>query len=79
VNTARKAALVLATAGIAAGASAGSAFADSGAQGASTNSPGIISGNTAQVPIHIPINLCGNTISIIGLLNPATGNACQAQ
>jgi hypothetical protein len=54
------------------------AIADSGAQGASTNSPGIISGNTAQVPIHIPINVCGNSINVVGLLNPSTGNSCQA-
>ncbi|MEK8170620.1 chaplin [Streptomyces sp. M19] len=32
--------------------------------------PGVISGNTIQVPVHIPVNLCGNTIDIVGLLNP---------
>ncbi|KUN32217.1 MULTISPECIES: chaplin [Streptomyces] len=55
---------------------AGPAFADSGAQGAAANSPGFLSGNVVQVPIHIPINVCGNTISVIGLLNPAAGNTC---
>ncbi len=36
----------------------------------------MLSGNVVQVPIHIPINVCGNTINIIGLLNPAAGNTC---
>ncbi|MFD7664504.1 chaplin [Streptomyces sp. NPDC059788] len=57
-------------------AGAGLAVADSGTQGAALNSPGVISGNAIQVPIHVPINLCGNTIDIIGLLNPAFGNTC---
>ncbi|GAA3161114.1 MULTISPECIES: chaplin [Streptomyces] len=52
------------------------AFADAGASGVAANSPGVISGNNIQVPIHLPINLCGNTIDIIGLLNPAFGNNC---
>ncbi|MEV5172128.1 chaplin [Streptomyces flaveolus] len=55
---------------------AGPAFADSGANGAATNSPGLLSGNVVQVPIHIPINVCGNTINVIALLNPAAGNTC---
>ncbi|MFH8609738.1 chaplin [Streptomyces sp. NPDC018029] len=56
--------------------SAGLAAADAGAQGAAQNSPGVISGNAIQVPVHVPINLCGNTVDIIGLLNPAFGNTC---
>jgi hypothetical protein len=39
-------------------------------------SPGVLSGNVVQVPIHIPVNLCGNAVDIIALLNPAFGNAC---
>ncbi|GAA3917688.1 chaplin ChpH [Streptomyces gulbargensis] len=57
-------------------AGAGVAVADAGAQGAAIASPGIISGNVVQVPIHIPVNVCGNTVNIIGLLNPAFGNTC---
>ncbi|MFF8615465.1 chaplin [Streptomyces sp. NPDC015350] len=57
-------------------AGAGMAVADSGAQGAALGSPGVISGNTIQVPIHIPVNACGNTINVIGLLNPTFGNTC---
>ncbi|MFF8714807.1 chaplin [Streptomyces sp. NPDC015184] len=57
-------------------AGAGMAVADSGAQGAALGSPGVISGNTIQVPIHVPVNACGNTINVIGLLNPTFGNTC---
>ncbi|AVH98261.1 MULTISPECIES: chaplin ChpH [Streptomyces] len=57
-------------------AGAGMAVADAGAQGAAIGSPGVLSGNVVQVPVHVPVNLCGNTVSVIGLLNPAFGNAC---
>ncbi|MFJ4438588.1 chaplin ChpH [Streptomyces sp. SID11385] len=57
-------------------AGAGLASADAGAQGAAVGSPGVLSGNVVQVPVHIPVNVCGNTISVIGLLNPAFGNTC---
>ncbi|MBT3151851.1 chaplin ChpH [Streptomyces sp. NPDC093250] len=57
-------------------AGAGMAAADSGAQGAAVHSPGVVSGNVIQAPIHIPVNVCGNTVSVIGLLNPAFGNTC---
>ncbi|NED13964.1 chaplin ChpH [Streptomyces sp. SID9124] len=57
-------------------AGAGMAVADSGAQGAAIGSPGVISGNVIQVPVHVPVNVCGNTIDVIGLLNPAFGNVC---
>ncbi|MFJ8104480.1 chaplin [Streptomyces sp. NPDC096132] len=55
---------------------AGLAMADAGAQGAAVGSPGFVSGNVVQVPIHVPINLCGNTVNIPGALNPAFGNTC---
>ncbi|MDX3312676.1 chaplin [Streptomyces sp. NPDC054884] len=76
MNIAKKAAVALTVAGIAAGASAGAAVADAGAEGAAVKSPGVISGNLVQVPVHVPINLCGNTINVIGALNPAFGNVC---
>ncbi len=57
-------------------AGAGIAAADSGAQGAAVHSPGVLSGNVVQAPIHVPVNVCGNTVSVIGLLNPAFGNTC---
>ncbi|WP_442813512.1 chaplin [Streptomyces sp. NBC_01754] len=52
------------------------AMADAGAEAAAVGSPGVLSGNVLQVPIHIPVNVCGNSINVIGLLNPAFGNAC---
>ncbi|MFB6930277.1 chaplin, partial [Streptomyces noursei] len=39
-------------------------------------SPGVLSGNLIQVPVHIPVNVCGNTVDVIGALNPAFGNRC---
>lgn len=56
--------------------SAGAAHADSGAQGAAVGSPGVISGNAVQLPVHVPVNVCGNTVNVVGLLNPAVGNRC---
>ncbi|MFD8954519.1 chaplin [Streptomyces xanthophaeus] len=71
----KSAGLALAVAmAIAGGASAASA--DSNASGAAIGSPGVLSGNVIQVPVHIPINLCGNSINVIGALNPAAGNVC---
>ncbi|MFE9134029.1 chaplin [Streptomyces sp. NPDC007355] len=52
------------------------AFADADAYGAAVGSPGVLSGNVVQVPIHVPINVCGNSLNIIGLLNPTAGNVC---
>lgn len=52
------------------------AFADAGAIGAAWGSPGVLSGNVIQVPVHVPVNACGNTVNVIGLLNPAFGNTC---
>ncbi|MBT2442636.1 chaplin [Streptomyces sp. ISL-36] len=57
-------------------AGAGMAVASSGAQGAAVNAPGVVSGNVIQVPVHIPLNVCGNTINVVGLLNPTFGNTC---
>ncbi|MFG3199355.1 chaplin family protein [Streptomyces sp. NPDC048208] len=57
-------------------AAGGYAHADSGAAGSATRSPGVLSGNTVQVPVHVPVNACGNTVDVVGLLNPAAGNAC---
>ncbi|MFI0718185.1 chaplin [Streptomyces sp. NPDC021224] len=71
-----KAAAVTAAAGAVLAAGAGIAAADAGAAGAAVNSPGVLSGNLVQVPVHVPVNVCGNTINVIGLLNPAFGNQC---
>nr|WP_262985326.1 chaplin [Streptomyces sp. SDr-06] len=52
------------------------AAADDGPVGVASNSPGLISGNVIQVPLHVPINVCGDTIDLVGLLNPSSGNTC---
>ncbi|MER5874083.1 chaplin [Streptomyces sp. NPDC002044] len=55
---------------------ASAASADSVAEGVAIGSPGVLSGNVVQIPVHIPINVCGNSVNVIGLLNPALGNTC---
>ncbi|MER5957728.1 chaplin [Streptomyces sp. NPDC001939] len=55
---------------------AGLAMADAGAQGDAVRSPGVVSGDAVQAPVHVPVNLCGDTVDVIALLNPAFGNAC---
>ncbi|MFF3157525.1 MULTISPECIES: chaplin [unclassified Streptomyces] len=68
------AAAALAVAGVLAGGA--SAVADAGAQGVAAHSPGVASGNLIQIPVHVPINICGNTLSVAGALNPAAGTTC---
>ncbi|MFJ4005997.1 chaplin [Streptomyces sp. NPDC090023] len=58
------------------GATAAQAADPDPVTGAAANSPGVASGNVIQVPVEIPVNLCGNTIDVVGLLNPAFGNIC---
>ncbi|MGK5547730.1 chaplin [Streptomyces sp. URMC 127] len=95
MNSAKKAALALAVTGLAVGSSAAVASAhDHGgrqvhehrhhpggaiASGVAKGSPGVISGNVIQVPIQIPLNICGNSIDLVGLLNPTFGNTCVIQ
>ncbi|MEV6295183.1 chaplin [Streptomyces sp. NPDC051896] len=55
---------------------AGLALADAGAEGMAAGSPGVVSGNAVQVPVNIPVNVCGNTADLVGLLNPAFGSRC---
>jgi hypothetical protein len=45
------------------------------ATGAS-QSPGTGSGNVIQAPVNNPINQCGNSANVVGLLNPTTANPC---
>ncbi|MFI2608875.1 chaplin [Kitasatospora sp. NPDC018619] len=69
------AATALAAAAVLAGAGTASA-GDATANGAAIGSPGILSGNLIQVPVNVEANVCGNSIDVIGLLNPAFGNVC---
>ncbi|MFF9620548.1 chaplin [Streptomyces griseosporeus] len=52
---------------------------DSGAcaVGSAVGSPGVLSGNVIQIPIDVDANVCGNSINVVGLLNPAFGNHCS--
>ncbi|MFJ5226218.1 chaplin [Streptomyces sp. NPDC088400] len=43
------------------------------ASGVALNSPGVLSGNVIQAPISIPLNVCGNSINVGGLLNGVGG------
>jgi hypothetical protein len=56
---------------------AGTASADPDPVGTAVDSPGVLSGNVVQVPIDLDLNVCGNSIDVIGLLNPAAGNHCE--
>lgn len=42
-----------------------------------SNSPGIVSGNAIQIPVDADIPVCGNTIDVVGLLNPTSDNHCK--
>lgn len=58
---------------------ASAVFAADGADAGATaaGSPGVLSGNNIQVPLSGAVNLCGNTVDVVGLLNPAIGNVCK--
>ncbi|MEU5422587.1 chaplin [Streptomyces sp. NPDC020667] len=73
-NMKKAAAVTIAVGGLAlVGASAASAHQ---AEGEAKNSPGVVSGNVLQVPVEVATNLCGNTINVVGVMNPAAGNLC---
>ncbi|WP_314173238.1 chaplin [Streptomyces winkii] len=57
-------------------AGAGIAAADQGLQGTAGQSSGVASGNVVQAPVNVPVNVCGNTVAVLGDLNLArcTGN-----
>ncbi|MFH8939295.1 chaplin [Streptomyces griseosporeus] len=67
---------VAAATGVIAAAGSGYAHASSGASGTAAGSPGVLSGNSVQAPVHAPVNVCGNTVDVVGVLNPAAGNKC---
>ncbi len=59
---------------LAAGAGVSSAHGGASAEGKAACSPGVVSGNLVQAPVHVPVNVVGNTATVIGLLNGAWGN-----
>ncbi|MFD7296278.1 chaplin [Streptomyces sp. NPDC059897] len=76
MSTMIKLGLTAAAAGIAVLGTAGLAAADTDPFGVAKDSPGVVSGNVVQVPVEIPVNVCGNSVNVVGLLNPALGNVC---
>ncbi|MFV0130700.1 chaplin family protein [Streptomyces sp. HMX112] len=74
----RKGLTIVAAAGgvLALGGGYAAAHNGAGAHGAATNSPGVGSGNSVQAPVSVPVNACGNTVNVVGALNPAFGNKC---
>ncbi|GGS25833.1 hypothetical protein GCM10010269_75590 [Streptomyces humidus] len=72
----KKAAAVTMVAGGLVAAAAGLASAADGASalGVAKGSPGVVSGNLVQAPVSVPVNVVGNSVDVIGLLNPAFGN-----
>jgi hypothetical protein len=75
LKTKKIAALVAATGGLVM-AGAGMASAEATAHGSAQDSPGLLSGNNVQVPVNVPVNACGITVSVIGVLDQALGNTC---
>ncbi|MEH0543475.1 chaplin [Streptomyces sp. B21-105] len=72
----KKAAAVTMVAGglMAAGAGMASAADGATALGAATGSPGVVSGNLVQAPVQVPVNVVGDSVNVVGVLNPAFGN-----
>lgn len=46
------------------------------AEGKAERSPGVVAGNVIQVPVDVPVNLCNDSINVVGFLNPTFGNTC---
>ncbi|MFD5619361.1 chaplin [Streptomyces yangpuensis] len=69
-------AAVVAGGGLAVAGVGGFAHADADADGRAERSPGLLSGNLIQLPVNLPVNACGNTVNVVGVLNPAAGNRC---
>ncbi|MEV5727381.1 MULTISPECIES: chaplin [Streptomyces] len=86
-TTARIAATVIAGAALALAAPTAATAGESGggvcgsggacAIGVAKHSPGVLSGNVVQIPVNAELNVCGNSVNIVGLLNPAVGNTCR--
>lgn len=47
-----------------------------GAAAAASGSSGIADANIVQVPVQAPLDVCGDTLNVIGSFNPAVGDLC---
>ncbi|MBL1102556.1 chaplin [Streptomyces coffeae] len=76
-NIKKLAAITIAAGGLAM-AGAGVASADTPqADGGAAMSPGVVSGNNVQAPVHVPVNVCGNTITAVGAMNATMPSPCM--
>jgi len=51
-----------------------SARSGSEARGVTEGSSGILSGNTVEIPVHVPVNVTGNSVNVVGVGNGAIDN-----
>jgi hypothetical protein len=51
--------------------------ADSAAKGMVAGSPGFPGGDAVHIPASMPLTICGDSIDVIALFNPALGNICE--
>jgi hypothetical protein len=69
--------LPLAAGSLMAGGAGTAAAADSAtAEGTAADSPGAVSGNVAQVPVDVPIAVCGDAVAASGIETEAEDNGC---
>lgn len=58
-------------------AGAGVAAADQDVWGVAGDSSGAVTGNSVQVPVNVPVDVCGNTVSVAGDWNVADSGTCS--
>lgn len=75
MNVKKFAALTAVTSGLVLAGAASAMAADATATGGAHNSPGVASGNNVQAPVNAPINVTGNGIDVIGVLDSVLGNS----
>ncbi|MEY9893438.1 hypothetical protein ABIA31_007118 [Catenulispora sp. MAP5-51] len=59
------------------GAGAAAASDSAATEGAAADSPGLASGNVAQVPADVPVQVCGDAASVAAAQTDAEGNSCD--
>jgi hypothetical protein len=58
--------------------SGGTAFADTAGHAGSSNGS-VLSGNAVQAPVNVPVNVCGNSVNVLGSHNSASGSECESE
>ncbi|MFF1543982.1 chaplin, partial [Streptomyces sp. NPDC058291] len=54
----------------------GYALADSQAEGAAKEAPGVLSGDHVRTLVRVPANACGDSVDVVAALDPAFGDSC---